>query len=35
MLKDYPYALLQFYATGPYACSYLPERMAQIGKAHV
>ena len=29
MLKDYPYALLQFYATGPYACSYLPERMAR------
>ena len=29
MLKDYPYALLQFYATGPYNCSYLPERMAR------
>ncbi|MCB1907554.1 MAG: arginyltransferase [Rhodocyclaceae bacterium] len=29
MLKDYPYALLQFYATGPYACSYLSERIAR------
>lgn len=29
MRKDYPYALIQFYATAPYACSYLPERQAR------
>jgi|SRR5690606_3501047 len=29
MQKDYPYALIQFYATAPYACSYLPERSAR------
>jgi leucyl-tRNA---protein transferase len=29
MQKDYPYALIQFYATAPYACSYLPERTAR------
>ncbi|BAL24118.1 arginyltransferase [Azoarcus sp. KH32C] len=29
MQKDYPYALIQFYATAPYACSYLPERFAR------
>lgn len=29
MQKDYPYALIQFYATAPYACSYLPEREAR------
>lgn len=29
MQKDYPYALIQFYATAPYACSYLPDRMAR------
>lgn len=29
MQKDYPYALIQFYATAPYACSYLPARKAR------
>lgn len=29
MQKDYPYALIQFYATAPYACSYLPDRTAR------
>ncbi len=29
MQKDYPYALIQFYATAPYACSYLPARSAR------
>lgn len=29
MQKDYPYALIQYYATAAYACSYLPERQAR------
>lgn len=29
LLKDAPFALLHFYATSPYECSYLPEKMAR------
>ncbi|HRD33215.1 MAG TPA: arginyltransferase [Rhodocyclaceae bacterium] len=29
MQKDYPFGLIQFYATAPYACSYIPDNTAR------